>query len=156
MDPAGAAVGRDAGFGVGSEALTDLLGIDAQELRTQVRDGATLAEIAEAQGIEVQAVIDEHVAELDERLTNAVESSRVDSAEADEKLADAEAKITDMVNNGRPGPRLTITNGPIRPYGPGKAQRAAGHEYAVGDRSSGRSVSSRDLRRPRQCWHGPT
>ena len=32
--------------GVGSEALTDLLGIDAQELRTQLRDGATLAEIA--------------------------------------------------------------------------------------------------------------
>ena len=88
--------------GVGSEALTDLLGIDAQELRTQVRDGATLAEIAEAQGIEVQAVIDELVEELDERLTNAVESGRIDQAEADEKLADAEAKITDMVNNGRP------------------------------------------------------
>ncbi len=36
-----------------------------EELRTQVRDGATLAEIATAQGVEVQAVIDELVAELD-------------------------------------------------------------------------------------------
>ena len=88
--------------GVGSEALTDLLGIDAQELRTQLRDGATLAEIAQAQGVEVQAVVDELVAELDERLTNAVENGRIDQAEADQKLADAEAKITDMVNNGRP------------------------------------------------------
>ena len=88
--------------GVGSEALTDLLGIDAQELRTQLRDGATLAEIATAQGVEVQAVVDELVAELDERLTNAVENGRIDQAEADQKLADAEVKITDMVNNGRP------------------------------------------------------
>ncbi len=90
------------GRGVASEALTDLLGIDAQELRTQLRSGATLAEIAEAQGVEVQAVVDELVAELDERLDNAVENGRLDQADADQKLADAEAKITDMVTNGRP------------------------------------------------------
>jgi polyhydroxyalkanoate synthesis regulator phasin len=90
------------GRGVASEALTDLLGIDAQELRTQLRDGATLAEIAQAQGVEVQAVIDELVAEVTERVDNAVEDGRIDQAEADEKLADAETRITDMVNNGRP------------------------------------------------------
>ena len=37
-----------------------------------------------------------------ERLDNAVENGRIDQAEADEKLAEAEARITDMVNNGRP------------------------------------------------------
>ncbi len=37
------------GRGVASEALTDLLGLDAQELRQQLRDGATLAEIATTQ-----------------------------------------------------------------------------------------------------------
>jgi hypothetical protein len=90
------------GRGVASEALTDLLGIDGEELRTQLRDGATLAEIAQAQGVEVQAVIDELVAEVTERVDNAVENGRIDQSEADEKLAEAEAKITDMVNNGRP------------------------------------------------------
>jgi uncharacterized protein YidB (DUF937 family) len=90
------------GRGVASEALTDLLDLDAEELRTQLRDGATLAEIATAQGVEVQAVIDELVGELEERVNNAVENGRLDRAEADEKLADAEARITDMVNNGRP------------------------------------------------------
>jgi hypothetical protein len=90
------------GRGVASEALTDLLGIDGEELRTQLRDGATLAEIAEEQGVEVQAVVDELVAEVTERVDNAVENGRIDQAEADEKLAEAEAKITDMVNNGRP------------------------------------------------------
>lgn len=90
------------GRGVASEALTDLLGIDGEELRTQLRAGATLAEIAAAQKVDVQLVIDELVAEVTERVDNAVENGRIDQAEADEKLAEAEAKITDMVNNGRP------------------------------------------------------
>ncbi len=90
------------GRGVASEALADLLDIDGEELRTQLRDGATLAEIAGDQGVAVQDVIDELVAEVTERVDNAVENGRIDQAEADEKLAEAEAKITDMVNNGRP------------------------------------------------------
>jgi polyhydroxyalkanoate synthesis regulator phasin len=90
------------GRGVASEALTDLLGIDGEELRTQLRAGATLAEIAADQGVAVQDVVDELVAEVTERVDNAVENGRIDQAEADEKLAEAEAKITDMVNNGRP------------------------------------------------------
>ena len=94
--------GEAFGLGVASEALTDLLGVDGEELRTQLRDGATLAEIAEAQGVGSDAVVDELVAELQERLDNAVENGRIDQAEADEKLADAEARITDMVDNGRP------------------------------------------------------
>jgi hypothetical protein len=89
------------GRGVASEALTDLLGLDAQELRQQLRDGSTLAEIATAQGVEVQAVVDELVGELEERVNNAVENGRIDQAEADEKLAVAEARIADMVENGR-------------------------------------------------------
>lgn len=90
------------GRGVASEALTDLLGLDAQELHQQLRDGATLAEIATAQGVDTQAVVDELVGELTERLDNAVADGRIDQADADVKLAEAETKITDMVNNGRP------------------------------------------------------
>lgn len=90
------------GRGVGSEALSDLLDLDAQELRQQLRDGATLAEIAATQGVSTQAVVDELVGELTERIDNAVEDGRIEQAEADQKIADAEAKITDMVNNGRP------------------------------------------------------
>ena len=97
------------GRGVASEALTDLLGIDGEELRTQLRAGATLAEIAAEQGVEVQAVVDELVAEVTERVDNAVENGRIDQAEAAEKLAEAEARITDMVNNGRPERGTTDT-----------------------------------------------
>jgi hypothetical protein len=52
------------GRGVVSEALTDLLGVDVQDLRAQLRDGATLAEIATAQGIDPDAVVDALVGEL--------------------------------------------------------------------------------------------
>jgi hypothetical protein len=99
--PGGGMFGRG-GPGMGSEALTGLLGLTAEEIHTQLHDGATLAEIATAQGVEVQAVVDALVAELDTRLDEAVTNGRIDQAEADEKLADAETKITDMVNNGRP------------------------------------------------------
>lgn len=88
------------GAGVVSEAVTDLLGLDVDELRTQLREGSTLAEIATAQGIDPQTVIDELVGEVQERLDTAVENGRLDQAEADEKLADAETWITEAVNNG--------------------------------------------------------
>ncbi|MGB0114795.1 MAG: hypothetical protein WBP59_16370, partial [Ilumatobacteraceae bacterium] len=90
------------GAGVASEALTDLLDLDAAELRTQLRDGATLADIAESAGIDVQAVIDELMAETSERFDTAVENGRLDQSAADEKLAEIEAKITEMVNTGLP------------------------------------------------------
>lgn len=88
------------GAGVVSEVVTDLLDLDADEVRTQLRDGQTLAEIATAQGVEPQAVIDELVGEVKVRLDAAVDNGRIDQATADEKLADAETRITDMVNNG--------------------------------------------------------
>jgi hypothetical protein len=90
------------GPGMGSEALTELLGLTAEEIHTQLHDGTTLAEIATAQGVEVQAVVDALVAELDTRLDEAVANGRIDRADADLYHADATTKITDMVNNGRP------------------------------------------------------
>lgn len=85
------------GAGVVSEALTDLLGLDVHELRQQLRDGATLAEIATAQGVEPQAVVDELVAEYRERLDSAVENGRLEQADADARLAKATERITQLV-----------------------------------------------------------
>lgn len=90
------------GAGVASEALTDLLDLDPQELRRQLHDGATLADIAMAQGIDAQTVVDELVGELSDRLDRAVENGHIDRAVADERLAEAVERISDMVNNGRP------------------------------------------------------
>jgi hypothetical protein len=90
------------GRGMDAAVLTDLLGLDQQELMTQLRDGKTLAEIATEQNVDPQDVVDALVAEATTRLDQAVTDGRIDQAEADQKLADATTRITDMVNNGRP------------------------------------------------------
>lgn len=90
------------GRGLGAEVLSELLGLDADDIKEQLRDGATLAEIAEAQGVEVSAVVDALVGELEDKVAAGVEDGRLDQAAADEKLAEAEARITDLVENGRP------------------------------------------------------
>ena len=90
------------GLADASKAVTDVLGIDGQEVMTQLRDGSTLAEIATAQGVDPQKVIDALVGEAKTHLDEAVANGRIDQAEADQKLADATTRITDRVNNGRP------------------------------------------------------
>ncbi|MEO1059438.1 MAG: hypothetical protein AAFY28_21230, partial [Actinomycetota bacterium] len=72
------------GAGVINEAVTDLLGLTPAELREQLMDGSTLADVAAEQGVDPQAVIDEIVGETQERLDEAVANGRLDQAEADE------------------------------------------------------------------------
>lgn len=81
-----------------SGVLTDLLGLDAEALRTELRSGSTLAEIAEAQGVEASAVVDALVAQATERMNAAVESERLTADEAAAKLAKLETRIADRVN----------------------------------------------------------
>ena len=79
--------------------VAEVLGLEADELRAQLADGATIADIA---GDDVDAVIDALVAEKTERIAQAVEDGRLTQEEADEKLADVEDRVTDKVNGIRP------------------------------------------------------
>lgn len=88
--------------GHGLDAAATALGLSADELRTELRDGSTLAEVAAEQGVAVQAVIDAMVAELEAHLDEHVANGKLTQEEADAKLAKATEKITDLVNNGRP------------------------------------------------------
>ena len=99
--------GHHRGFHIGLETAATALGMTTDELREALSaDGATLASVAEAQGVDVQVVIDALVAEAQEHLDQAVADGRITQAEADEKAADLEARITEMVNSERPdGPR---------------------------------------------------
>ena len=59
------------GRGMGGEGLTavaDALGVTVDELRTSLRDGQTLADIAAAQGVDAQTVIDTLVVAAGEHL----------------------------------------------------------------------------------------
>lgn len=88
--------------GRGLDAAATALGITVDELHTQLRDGVTIAEVAAAEGVAVQTVIDAMVADLAAHLDAEVAAGEHTREEADAKLAEATAKITDMVNNGRP------------------------------------------------------
>jgi hypothetical protein len=112
--PVGAREGcRGPGRGAGMEAAAEALGMTTEELRTALRDGQTIAEIAEANGVDVQVVIDAMVAEAQEHLAEKVAAGEMTQEEADEKLANLEERITERVNSDEP-PRF----GPGRPGGP--------------------------------------
>lgn len=76
-----------------SDTLTELLGIDAETLREQLKEGSTLAEIAASQGVEVSDVVDALVTAISEK-----------AAEHDREIDTDEltTKITAFVNGERP------------------------------------------------------
>lgn len=90
------------GRGVGSDAVVEVLGVDAETLRDELRAGSSIADVAEANGVDVQAVIDVMVTQASERLAAAVENERLTDDEAAEKLADLTERITDIVNGEGP------------------------------------------------------
>jgi hypothetical protein len=60
-------------FGVNLETVADAIGIDESDLREQLFAGDSIAEIAEANGVDPQAVIDALVADYTERVTQLVQ-----------------------------------------------------------------------------------
>jgi hypothetical protein len=84
------------------ETLTGVLGIDAETLRDELRNGSTIAEIAEAQGVAVSDVIDALVTDAQERIDQAVAEGRIDEDRAAEMSADLEERITAHVNGEHP------------------------------------------------------
>jgi uncharacterized protein (DUF433 family) len=99
--------GPDGHRGAGLTAAATALGISEEDLRTALQDGKTIAEVAEEKGVDLQTVIDAMVAEAKTHLADEVESGQITQAQADERLADLDSRITEMVNNaapaGRPG-----------------------------------------------------
>lgn len=87
----------------GVDAAATALGMTAEELRTELRSGSTIAQVAEAKGVELQTVIDAMVAEVKEELDEAVTAGRITQEKADERLASATERITERVNRtGKP------------------------------------------------------
>jgi hypothetical protein len=120
-DEFGGPRGHRRGFRVGLDAAAEFLGMDVEDLASQLRDGATLAEIA---GDQTDALIAAMVADVEEHLAQAVDDGTLTQEQADEKLAEAEEHITTFVNEGppqrpegAPGP-----GGRRGPGGPGQGQ----------------------------------
>lgn len=96
--------------GPGLEAAAEALGMTTDELRTALREGSTIAEVAGDRGVDVQTVIDAMVGEAKAHLDEKVAAGDLTQAEADERLAEITGRITDRVNSG--GPRRDGGGGP--------------------------------------------
>ncbi|MBD0292301.1 MAG: hypothetical protein ICV70_01835 [Jiangellaceae bacterium] len=90
---------------LGLDVAAEELGLTDEELRDRLGDGATLAEIAEEQGVDVDDLVDALVTAAEERLAAAVEDGRIDQERADDISADLEERVRTFVEEGLP-PRL--------------------------------------------------
>ncbi|SDO20104.1 hypothetical protein [Geodermatophilus sp. DSM 45219] len=101
LDEAG--FGRHGGHGgwFGLETAAETLGMTEDELRTALdAEGATLASVAGEQGVAVEALVDALVTAKQERIAQAVEEGMPQEV-ADERLADLEQQVTEWVDSTR-------------------------------------------------------
>lgn len=88
--------------GPGLDVAATALGMTADELRTELESGTTIAQVAEAKGVALQTVIDALVADMNDHLDKALADGRLTQEQADARKADATQRATDMVNGVRP------------------------------------------------------
>jgi len=80
------------------DIISDETGLTAQEIFQQARDGATLAQVIEANGGNVQNVTDAALAEAETALSNAVAEERITQERADEILVNLETRLPEFLN----------------------------------------------------------
>jgi len=100
------------------DAVSGLLGITSDELKTELRAGKSLAEIATEKGVDTQKVIDAIVAEMTEKVNEKVAEGKITQNQADTMLANAVERVTAMVNREHPARAFGHENGERhRPFG---------------------------------------
>ena len=90
-------VGRVPGLMLFAEAA-EIIGIEPGDLREALADGSTLAEVAEANGVEPETLIDGLLTALEEKLDELVESEKLTEEKAAEILENAPGRIENFVN----------------------------------------------------------
>jgi hypothetical protein len=87
------------------DAAAEFLGLTQAELRTQLEDGKSLADVAEAEEKSVAGLKAALLAAAKEELAEAVEAGRLTDAQRDEVLERFEDRLDDVVNRTGFGPR---------------------------------------------------
>lgn len=76
-------------------------GLEPREIRAQLREGATLAEILSENNVDVDAFVETAAAQIEERVAAAVEAGRITQEQADRRLENLRERLTDLVNGVR-------------------------------------------------------
>lgn len=93
-----------------SDVVTDLLGLTADELRTELRAGNSLADVAEANGVDAETLTQTLVDALNAHIDEKVADGSLTADEADAKRAEIAERVEDKINrvkseDGRRGHR---------------------------------------------------
>jgi hypothetical protein len=105
-----------------SEGLASVLKLTAEELKTELQSGKSLAAIAEAQKVDVADVKSQLTSTFKAHLAEEVTAGKHTQAEADAKLEQFESRLDDMVNR-------------VRSAGPGMGRGMGGHKGGMGQHS---------------------
>ena len=98
----------DFGFGFrrlaggGMTAAASYLGLSAAQLRTDLRSGQTLSQIAKSQGKTLDGLVAAMVVQAKKRLSTAVSQGLLTQAQADAFASRLAARMKDMANGVRP------------------------------------------------------
>jgi len=104
--PHGGRFGFSHHHGPGLDAAAKYLGVTEAQLRTDLANGKTLADVAKAHGKTAAGVVDALVADAKTKLDTAVKAGRLMQAQADEMLSDLKGHLADLVNGTFPAPRF--------------------------------------------------
>jgi polyhydroxyalkanoate synthesis regulator phasin len=109
--PPGLALGRP-GIG-GLDDAASAIGIPADQLRTELRAGKSLAEVAAAHGVTRDQLIQKLTDAANKHIDDAVAAGKLTKDQADKVKAATKDRVTRLVD-AKPG------TGPARPFGPDK------------------------------------
>ena len=78
-------------------AVAEATGLEQQEITMQTREGKTLAEITAANGGDVDEIVAQVVAAETERISQSISDGTVEQTDADQSLADLEARVKELL-----------------------------------------------------------
>lgn len=89
----------------------EVIGVEATDLVAALRDGQSIAAVAEDNGVDVGDVVAALVAEAEDRIAGAEKAGRIDADKAAELTENLEDRITEMVNREGTGLRGGLHRG---------------------------------------------
>ncbi|MCX7781877.1 MAG: hypothetical protein N2491_13420 [Negativicutes bacterium] len=85
-----------------SSQVLELLKLDKETLKTEMKNGKTLATIAQEQGVSEQELKDVLVKEMNRRIEEGVKAGRIPVDKAEQMQRNAEQRVADMINGKAP------------------------------------------------------
>lgn len=98
----GGAAGRIGIVGQELEKVASALGMSTDELKSELKGGKTLAQIAGEKGVATQTITDAMLEPIKQRLSGLVEKGTLTQEQADQRLQQLKTRVEAFINNGGP------------------------------------------------------